>query len=108
MIESIKSPRGFAAMDPARQREIASRGGKMAHETGKAHEFSPDEARGAGRKGGLSISQNREHMAAIGREGGFARARKAKMLKEKSAEKSNVTPPSEANPIPRNVEDMAS
>ena len=78
-----KSRRGFAAMDPARQREIASRGGKIAHEKGKAHEFSVDEARGAGRKGGLTISQNREHMAAIGREGGFARAKKARELRER-------------------------
>ncbi len=83
MNEITKSRRGFAAMDPIRQREIASRGGKVAHEKGKAHEFSIDEARGAGRKGGLTISQNREHMAAIGREGGFARAKKAREMREK-------------------------
>lgn len=81
MNETIKSRRGFAAMDPIKQREIASRGGRMAHESGKAHEFSSDEARGAGRKGGLTISQNREHMAAIGREGGFARAKKAREMR---------------------------
>lgn len=83
MIETtVKSRRGFAAMDSAKQREIASRGGKIAHEKGKAHEFSSDEARGAGRKGGMTVSQNRAHMAAIGREGGFARARRAKLAKE--------------------------
>jgi uncharacterized protein len=44
--------RGFASMDPAKQREIASKGGKAAHQKGTAHEFTSDEAREAGRKGG--------------------------------------------------------
>lgn len=46
------SRRGFASMDPEKQRSIASKGGKAAHEKGTAHEFSPEEAREAGRKGG--------------------------------------------------------
>ncbi|EIJ48779.1 general stress protein [Herbaspirillum sp. GW103] len=46
------SNRGFASMDENKQREIASQGGKAAHEKGTAHEFSSDEAREAGRKGG--------------------------------------------------------
>ncbi len=46
------SNRGFASMDEDKQREIASQGGKAAHEKGSAHEFSSDEAREAGRKGG--------------------------------------------------------
>jgi hypothetical protein len=62
--------RGFAAMDEARQREIASKGGRAAHEKGTAHEFSKDEARAAGKKGGEVVSQNRRHMADIGRKGG--------------------------------------
>ena len=66
--------RGFAAMDETRQRQIASLGGRTAHERGQAHEFTPDEAREAGRKGGESVSRNREHMAAIGRRGGAARS----------------------------------
>ena len=45
-----KSLRGFAAMDPQRQREIASLGGRAAHQSGHAHEFTTDEARAAGRK----------------------------------------------------------
>lgn len=45
-----RSPRGFAAMDPARQREIASLGGRAAHQSGHAHEFTSEEARAAGRK----------------------------------------------------------
>lgn len=53
------SNRGFASMDPQRQREIASQGGRAAHEKGTAHEFSSEEAREAGRKGGQARSQNR-------------------------------------------------
>lgn len=49
-----KSERGFAAMDPARQRAIASDGGRAAHLSGNAHEFNSEEAREAGRKGGKS------------------------------------------------------
>src|SRR5436190_24176405 len=52
-----KSRRGFAAMDPAKQREIASKGGKAAHAKGRAHEFTPEQAREAGRKGGLRAHQ---------------------------------------------------
>lgn len=66
------SQRGFASMDPARQREIASKGGRAAHEQGTAHEFTPEEARAAGRKGGQVVSRNREHMSEIGRRGGEA------------------------------------
>lgn len=46
------SARGFARMDPERQREIASKGGKAAHASGHAHQFTSEEARAAGRKGG--------------------------------------------------------
>jgi uncharacterized protein len=49
-----KEDRGFASMDAARQREIASKGGRTAHERGTAHEWTTDEARVAGRKGGLA------------------------------------------------------
>lgn len=45
-----RSLRGFAAMDPRRQREIASLGGRAAHQSGHAHEFTTEEARAAGRK----------------------------------------------------------
>jgi general stress protein YciG len=66
--------RGFASMDAHRQREIARKGGRAAHEKGKAHEFTPDEARAAGRKGGEKVSLNRTHMAEIGRRGGRSSA----------------------------------
>ncbi|CAN5123044.1 KGG domain-containing protein [soil metagenome] len=65
--------RGFASMDKNRQREIASRGGVQAHKKGTAHEFDSAEARVAGRKGGISVSQNREHMVKIASRGGKAK-----------------------------------
>ena len=68
-----KSKRGFASMDVSRQREIASKGGRAAHQKGTAHEWTSDEARVAGRKGGEVVSRDRAHMAAIGREGGESR-----------------------------------
>src|SRR3984957_12899852 len=73
--EQPKSNRGFASMDLGKQREIASKGGKAAHAQGRAHEFTADEARVAGRKGGEAVSRDRSHMAAIGRAGGQARGR---------------------------------
>jgi general stress protein YciG len=65
-----KSERGFAAMDPKKQREIASKGGRAAHEKGTAHEWTSEEARVAGRKGGETVSRDRGHMSEIGRKGG--------------------------------------
>ena len=62
--------RGFASMTADKQREIARKGGRAAHERGTAHEFTKDEARAAGRKGGEAVSANRTHMAEIGRLGG--------------------------------------
>ncbi len=53
------SKRGFASMDPAKQREIASKGGRAAHEKGTAHEFTPEEAAAAGRKGGQASGRGR-------------------------------------------------
>ena len=58
-ITKTKSRRGFASMDRVRQREIASEGGRAAHQKGTAHEFTPDEARSAGRKGGIARAQGR-------------------------------------------------
>ena len=49
---SRKTPRGFAAMNPEAQRAIAAKGGRAAHQKGTAHEFTSEEARIAGRKGG--------------------------------------------------------
>ena len=72
--------RGFGSMDPEKQRAIASRGGKAAHEKGTAHQFTSDEAREAGKKGGKRVLEihGKDHMADIGRIGGKERHAKAK------------------------------
>ena len=54
------SRRGFASMDADKQRRIASKGGRAAHEKGTAHEFTPEEAREAGRKGGEARGRSRQ------------------------------------------------
>jgi general stress protein YciG len=74
-----KKGRGFAGMDDAKKRQIASKGGKAAHQKGTAHEFTAEEARVAGRKGGQAAHQKgtahrftREEARAAGRKGGQA------------------------------------
>jgi general stress protein YciG len=69
--------RGFASMSAALQRAIASKGGRAAHEQGRAHEFTPEEARQAGRKGGKAAHArgtahrfNSEEAREAGRKGG--------------------------------------
>lgn len=59
-----KEDRGFASMDRAKQREIASKGGKAAHQKGTAHEWTSEEARDAGRKGGIASHQRRREQLA--------------------------------------------
>ena len=54
-----RRPRGFAAMDRNLVSEIARKGGKAAHAAGTAHEFTSDEARNAGRKGGMATHAKR-------------------------------------------------
>jgi general stress protein YciG len=55
--------RGFAVMDPKLVAEISRKGGKAAHSAGTAHEFTSDEARAAGRKGGLASHAKRKRAA---------------------------------------------
>ncbi|WP_083745776.1 KGG domain-containing protein [Variovorax sp. KK3] len=57
--------RGFAGMDPSRQRDIAREGGRAAHEQGKAHEFTPEEARAAGLKSKAVRLQREQDAAAV-------------------------------------------
>lgn len=63
-----KEDRGFASMDRNKQREIASKGGKAAHQKGTAHEWTSEEAREAGRKGGMA-SHRRKQQQKEGGEG---------------------------------------
>jgi general stress protein YciG len=83
---------GFASMEESKQREIARKGGMAAHRKGTAHEFTTEEARFAGRKGGQQVSANRSHMIEIGRLGG---RRSAERRKNKPAVK-HSQPPQEA------------
>ena len=76
-------------MSKERQREVAQRGGKAAHQRGTAHEFSGAEAREAGRKGGEAVSRDREYMARIGREG----ARKSALVRGKGKAKRAAAEP---------------
>ena len=55
-----KEDRGFASMDRSKQREIASKGGKAAHQKGTAHEWTSEEAREAGRKGGMASHRRKQ------------------------------------------------
>lgn len=79
MNDEKPKPRGFAAMDPEKRKAICAKAGRLAHERGKAHQFSAEEAAAAGRKGGANLAKDREHMAAIGRKGGKAKAAKRKV-----------------------------
>jgi general stress protein YciG len=92
-----RSNRGFASMDPSKQKEIASKGGRAAHAKGTAHEFDSGEAREAGRKGGQAVSRNRDHMAAIGRRGGEARGHARSRGTSGAASNSGATTGSEGS-----------
>jgi len=58
-----KEDRGFASMDRNKQREIASKGGKAAHQKGTAHEWTSEEAREAGRKGGMASHRRKQEQS---------------------------------------------
>lgn len=76
-----KEDRGFASMDRAKQREIASKGGKAAHQKGTAHEWTSEEARDAGRKGGIASHRRRREMMETDGSGG---------TRENTADETNV------------------
>jgi|SRR5690242_8523067 len=90
-MQSNTSSRGFASMNPEKQREIARKGGRAAHEKGTAHEFTADEARAAGRKGGERVSANREHMSRIGRLGGKSSATRRSVERKVSPDRSSAS-----------------
>ena len=73
-----KEDRGFASMDRSKQREIASKGGKAAHQKGTAHEWTSEEAREAGRKGGMASHRRKQE--------------------QQSPQSDNATPATESNP----------
>lgn len=102
------SKRGFASMDAAKQREIASKGGRAAHAKGTAHEFTSDEARVAGRKGGEAVSRDRAHMAAIGREGGHSRGARARAAATSGGNNNDVAQGTGSQPFVRQANEERS
>lgn len=70
-----KEDRGFASMDRSKQREIASKGGKAAHQKGTAHEWTSEEAREAGRKGGMASHRRKQQQQGSGGAGPMESAR---------------------------------
>ena len=65
VFEIRKARRGFASMSAEKQREIASKGGRAAHAKGTAHEWSAEEARRAGRKGGQASRGGRGKLPSV-------------------------------------------
>ncbi len=102
------SKRGFASMDASKQREIASKGGRAAHAKGTAHEFTSDEARVAGRKGGEAVSRDRAHMSAIGREGGHSRGNRTRDVEDITPSERFTEDPRPSAPSPAFPQDRAS
>ena len=76
-------PRGFERLSPERRREIARVGGVAAHQHGKAHQYTTQEASEAGKIGGRTVSADREHMRRIGRIGGLKRQERQKSTLER-------------------------
>lgn len=79
-------------MESQKQREIARKGGMAAHRKGTAHEFTTDEARNAGRKGGQLVSANRSHMIEIGRVGGKRSAERRRQNVPRPGHNAPATP----------------
>ena len=98
--QSGSSNRGFAAMDAQQQREIASRGGRAAHQQGTAHEFTSEEARAAGRKGGQAAHQRgnaheftSEEARIAGRKGGQASQGSRNKVQQQAAQDNSSQQP---------------
>jgi len=101
-----KKGRGFASMDEAKQRAIASKGGKAAHQKGTAHEFTAEEARVAGRKGGqVAHSKGTAHRFTseeareAGRKGGLAARERSRLEAAVSQEPLNGTAGEQSVPV---------
>lgn len=79
-----KSRKGFASLTKERMSEIARKGGVQAHKNRRAHEWTSEEARASGKRGGKKILEDRgvDYFKELGRRGGLARARARRILKE--------------------------
>jgi general stress protein YciG len=95
---SGRSLRGFASMDKEKQKEIASKGGRAAHEKGTAHEFNSNEASAAAKKGherGTAHEFTPDEARVAGRKGGLARA----MNRGKNGSEAGMESPSAMQPM---------
>ena len=93
--------RGFAGMDRERQRQISSQGGKAAHQKGTAHEFDSNEAREAGRKGGMvSGGRRRAREQAQQSPNQPERESSAEREEERESEGESTGTGSDASPTP--------
>ena len=106
-----KEDRGFASMDPNKQREIASKGGKAAHQKGTAHEWTSEEARNAGRKGGLASHRRRREQQNTPLEGGremepTPAGRIHQTSKTRGAVRARTAVPSQRTPFPPPASDI--
>jgi general stress protein YciG len=91
--------RGFAGMDPERQRQISSQGGKAAHQKGTAHEFDSNEAREAGRKGGM-VSGGRRRAREQQAQQSRANPEAERESSERESESEGTEAGSDASPTP--------
>ena len=89
--------RGFAGMDPERQRQISSQGGKAAHQKGTAHEFDSNEAREAGRKGGM-VSGGRRRAREQAQQGRPGREVEREQTERESETEEGTNTSSDASP----------
>jgi len=80
-----RKPQGFATMTPEKRREIARKGGRIAHQLGRAHEWTSREGKIWGKLGGMKISSDREHMRTIGKLGGRGRSQTMKDAKNRAS-----------------------
>ena len=90
--------RGFAGMDPERQRQISSQGGKAAHQKGTAHEFDSNEAREAGRKGGMVSGGRRRAREQAAQQSRREAAERGEGGSERESESESAESSSDASP----------
>ena len=108
---SGRSLRGFASMDKEKQKAIASKGGRAAHEKGTAHEFNSHEASMAAKKGherGTAHEFTAEEARIAGRKGGLARAMNRAKSVDRDAPSSLLPAEMSSNESPQNAGEISS
>jgi len=96
--EVAKEDRGFASMDRNKQREIASKGGRAAHQKGTAHEWTTEEAREAGRKGGMVSGGRRRAREQAAQQNRSGESPEREAGEERESESEGTETSSDASP----------